>query len=102
MNKIPIFLFLSDKNIEIIESILKNSDYSYEFFFNNNNTESSLLIIDYVLIEEKKNIDLSNFKKVICIIPKGYSNFIKLDVTVSNIVFIEFPLTYSKLIKELI
>lgn len=102
MNKIPIFLFLSNKNIDIIESILKNSNYSYDFFLNNNNTKSNLLIIDYVLIEENTNIDLSNFKKVICIIPKGYFNFIKVKITDSNIVFIEFPLTYSKLIKELI
>ena len=99
MNQLHTLLFLSNKHIEIVESILKNSDYSYEFF--NNKNKSDIIIIDYIILEENISLNLSNFEKVICIIPKGYLNFIKKEVSSFNIIFIEFPITYSKLIKHL-
>ncbi len=99
MKHLDISLFLSYKNIEIVESILKNSKYSYEIF-PSSFLQSEVAIIDYSIIN-RYILDLENFKKVICIIPFGYSNFIDNEIKSKGIILMEIPITYSKLINKL-
>ncbi|MCL2566696.1 MAG: hypothetical protein FWE18_01190 [Alphaproteobacteria bacterium] len=91
-----IALLLSERNLETIESILKNSNYFYEITKNAKIKTDILITESNYLNEEMK---LNNFHKIICIIPKHYLGFISNKFKTKKIVFLELPITYAKLIK---
>ncbi|MDR2007886.1 MAG: hypothetical protein LBQ34_02815 [Alphaproteobacteria bacterium] len=93
-----IALLLSKKNTEIIESILKNSNHFYEII-TNFNIKANVLITEDSYLEK---IELDNFQKIICIIPKYYLDFIDKKFKLNKITFIELPITYEKLINSIV
>ncbi|MDR0483764.1 MAG: hypothetical protein LBH40_00600 [Alphaproteobacteria bacterium] len=95
-----IALLLSDKNLEIIESILKNSDFFYEII-KNLKTTADILITEYSYLDEIFNLESQKIKKIICIIPKHYLEFIADNFKNKKIIFLELPITYKKLLDSI-